>query len=125
MNRQTYEALGRRARELVAPLVVDATFRHETDRRAFFHVYGGEPLWIECHAPAEVLVRRAAARAPDSCRARDADADIAARQVSEWEPLDTRHVTADADQEPDAILAALRDELDHRQRGKLRTGTRA
>lgn len=119
IDRRTYEELGRRARELV-PVVVDATCRRRADRRVFVEAYGGDPVWIECRAPAEVLAARATARARDPLRVSDADAEIAVRQVGEWEPLHAGHVTIDTDREPDAVLAAVRDELD----GELRTRRR-
>jgi len=121
MNRRTYEALGRRAREARArgdPVVVDATFRHREDREAFGR--HDELAWIECRAPAEVRVRRAAGRIGVS----DAGAEVAARQAAEWRPLDRDHLVVGTDREPEAVTAAVRDGLDRRLSGELLSATR-
>jgi predicted kinase len=117
MNRRTYEELGRRARELIEPFVVDATFRRRADREAGdLH---DDLVWIECRAPDEV--RAARAREPRSVS--DADAAVAIRQTREWEALDAPHITVSTDQEPVAVIASVRDALDRRLRGELRSGT--
>jgi aminoglycoside phosphotransferase family enzyme/predicted kinase len=117
MNRRTYEELGRRARELIEPFVVDATFRRRADREAGdLH---DDLVWIECRAPDEV--RAARAREPRSVS--DADAAVAIRQTREWEALDAPHITVSTDQEPEAVIASVRDALDRRLRGELRSGT--
>jgi aminoglycoside phosphotransferase family enzyme/predicted kinase len=120
MDRRTYEALGRRARELAArgePVVLDATFRRRRDRDAFGAP--GELTWIECRAPVEVR----AARAREPRRVSDADEAVAVRQTREWEPLDAAHITVRTDQPPEAVVARVRDELDRRLRGELRSET--
>jgi hypothetical protein len=120
MNRRTYEALGRRARELLGrgePVVVDATFRRREDREA--SSLPDDLVWIECRAPVEVR----AARASVPRRVSDADAAVAVRQSGEWAPLDAPHVTVCTDEEPGAVIAAVRDGLDRRLRGELRTET--
>lgn len=128
VNRRTYEALGRRARELVErgePVVVDATFRHRADRDAFRAAFGApdDAVWIECRAPARVLARRAAARLLDPDRVSDADARVAMRQAAEWEPLGDGAVVVDTDRRPDQVAAAVRDGLDRRLHGELLSRT--
>jgi len=64
-NRATYAALGRRAAEAAeAGVIVDATFRHRSDRDAFREqLDAATPLLVvECRVPEEVLVARASAR---------------------------------------------------------------
>ena len=120
MNRRTYEALGRRARELVErgePVVVDATFRRRQDRDACG--LPGDLVLIECRAPVEV--RAARAREPRSVS--DADAAVAVRQTGEWEALDAPHITVCTDHEPAAVIASVCDALDRRLRGELRSET--
>jgi uncharacterized protein len=126
VNRRTYDALGRRARErLVAGgrVVVDATFRFRADREAFAAGLGdaaAEPLWIECRAPGAVLAHRAAARGRQPGTVSDADADVAVLQAEQWQPLAdvpaNRRVEVCTDQDPAAVLAAARDALDARLR---------
>jgi len=113
MNRATYVELGRRAATSEAPVIVDATFRFAADREAF----GRDALWIECRAPAAVVAERAAARAARPDRISDADAEIAARQAAEWEPLTApAHVVVATDRTPEMSVLAARDALDERLR---------
>ena len=120
MNRQTYQELGRRA-AAEQPVVVDATFRYAADRQAFVAAAGAAAegaVWIECRAPVEVIARRAAARSSQSDRVSDADAAIASRQLTEWEPLHeipaTNRVAVATDRSPEASVIAARDALDER-----------
>jgi aminoglycoside phosphotransferase family enzyme/predicted kinase len=120
MNRQTYLELGRRA-AAEEPVVVDATFRYAADREAFAVATGAaaeDAIWIECRAPAAVIARRAAARSSQPDRVSDADAAIATRQLTEWEPLTeiraTNRVAVATDRSPDASVLAARDALDER-----------
>jgi predicted kinase len=125
VNRRTYAALGERARALVAagePVIVDATFRFAADRRAFAEAFGDAVAltWIECRAPAAVRARRAAARDRESVS--DAGAAVAVLQTGEWEPVEAdAHVAVRTDRDEPAVLAAVRDELDARLRGQLRS----
>jgi hypothetical protein len=116
LNRRTYEALGRRARELAGPVIVDATFRRREDREACG--LPGDLVWIECRAPVAVRV----ARAREPRRFSDADAGVAIGQ--RWDSLAAAHVTVWTDRPPDIVVAAVRDELDRRLRGELLSETR-
>jgi aminoglycoside phosphotransferase family enzyme/predicted kinase len=118
MNRRTYQELGRRAREVAGPVIVDATFRRREDRDACNLPAGF--VWIECRAPVEVRAGRA--RAPRAFS--DADAAVAVRQTGEWEALDGAHLTVCTDRAPEAVVAAVRDGLDRRLRGELRSRKR-
>ncbi|HEX5617679.1 MAG TPA: AAA family ATPase [Solirubrobacteraceae bacterium] len=128
MNRRTYTGLGARARELVGAgqrVVVDATFRFTADREAFASAFtnAADVMWIECRAPAEVLVARASARERRP-GVSDAGPSIAFRQTREWQPLATpEHLVVRTDRDGAAVLAAVRDGLDARLRGELRSGT--
>lgn len=130
VDRATYEALGRRARELVdrqERVIVDATFRRRADRRAFAGAFGspGDLAWIECRAPIPVLARRAGARALAADRVSDAGPDVAVHQAAEWEPLDvvTAQLVVRTDRDAAGVLSAVRDGLDLRLRGELRSET--
>jgi uncharacterized protein len=126
VNRRTYAALGRRARECIVHgrlVVVDATFRYRADRRAFTAGLGADPLWVECRAPAAVRARRAAVRAARADAVSDADAAVAILQESEWEPLDAapeRRLEIRTDRGSAAVLTAVREALDARLRAAPR-----
>jgi uncharacterized protein len=128
MNRRTYATLGARVRERVGAgerVVVDATFRFAADRNAFADAFAGAAnlVWIECRAPAEVLAARAGARSALP-GVSDAGPSVAVRQVQEWQPLDTpEHLVVRTDRDEAAVLATLRDGLDARLRGELRSGS--
>lgn len=126
MNRRTYAALGRRARDLAGrlePVIIDATFRLRADRAAFLEAYGAphDLLWIECRAPLDVLAGRAAARAHDPLRVSDAGAALAVRQAERWEPLDrdVAQLAVRTDRDLADVLTGVRDGLDRRLRGEL------
>ena len=92
-NARTYAELGRRASEALARnggAIVDATFRHREDRRAFTAVLGArrQAVFIECQAPGPVLGRRAAHREHDHDRVSDAGLAVVVREQSRWEALD-------------------------------------
>jgi hypothetical protein len=128
MNRRTYTALGARARDRVHAgerVIVDATFRFAADRTAFADAFAGaaELVWFECQAPAEVIHARAGARAGRPAVS-DAGPSVAARQAAEWEPLDApEHVVVRTDREHAAVLGAVRERLDARLSGELRSGS--
>ena len=97
---------------------MDATFRRRIHREAFAAGYGGAgpaPIFVECRAPAAVVAERADRRLRDPGQASDATAEIAARQLAEFAPLDEvdadRHVIVRTDREVretiDEIEAAL------------------
>jgi aminoglycoside phosphotransferase family enzyme/predicted kinase len=90
---RTYAELGARAAAAVenGGAIVDATFRRRRDREAFRDAYPPAipaPLFVECRAPAAVIAERARTRELDPHHTSDATAEIAARQLAEFEPLD-------------------------------------
>ncbi|HEX5192021.1 MAG TPA: AAA family ATPase [Solirubrobacteraceae bacterium] len=92
-NARTYAELGRCAARALADdrgAIVDATFRHRTDRQAFASALaaGVSPLFIECRAPRTVLAERAGRREQDARRVSDADAAVVTGERDSWEPLD-------------------------------------
>lgn len=95
----TYAELGRLAdRELRrgGVVVVDATFRDESDREAFSAAlgwtFGAETRVIECVAPMELRIERAVARTGD---ASDATAGVAAAQ--HFDPMRAEHLVVRTD----------------------------
>jgi aminoglycoside phosphotransferase family enzyme/predicted kinase len=90
-NSQTYVELGRlAARELErsGAVMVDATFRHREDRRAFAHAAGdafAAARFVECVAPRELRLRRVRRR---STTRNPSDATPAVAAAQEFYPLD-------------------------------------
>jgi aminoglycoside phosphotransferase family enzyme/predicted kinase len=122
-NRVTYSELGRRARSTTTACggaIVDATFRHRADRRAYAEAFADAApvLFVECHAPVRVLAERAAQRERQPARVSDASLAVAVRESSAWEPLDElppeAHVTLRSDRPVEAQLEDLRALLDRR-----------
>ena len=122
-NARTYAELGTRAADALAAqggVIVDATFRHRDDRRAFTAALGaqGQVVFIECQAPGPVLARRAAHREHDRDRVSDAGLAIVLREQSCWEPLDevpaSAHLTVRTDRPVEQITADVLALLDRR-----------
>jgi len=121
-SRRTYRELARLAAAAArnGGTIVDATFRRRADRDAFHAGLAparfGEPLFVECVAPAAVLAHRAMRRLADPQRISDATAPLALAQLRDWEPLDevpaARHHRLRTDREPAAIADALAAALD-------------
>lgn len=125
-NRLTYAELARRAAGAIASCggaIVDATFRHRADREAWSEVFGeaAPPLFIECHAPPDVLARRAIRRDQEPGHVSDASLSVVMREQAIWEPLDElapeTHVTLRSDRPVQAQLEDLRALLDRRLSG--------
>jgi predicted kinase len=97
-----------------------------SDRRAFSSTFGlVAPVgFIECQAPASVLLERAARRADDPRRVSDADAAVVRRELGSFEPLDEvsadAHVALRADRPVGQVVgdvdAVLDRRLEHRGR---------
>jgi uncharacterized protein len=120
---RTYTDLGARAAAAVdsGGAVVDATFRRRGHRDAFHDAYaeaGPSPLFVECRAPAAVIAERARGRELDPHHTSDATAEIAARQVAEFEPLDEvepdLHVTVRSDRDVRDLVDDVEAALDAR-----------
>lgn len=126
-SRRTYEVVGRLARERLAEeqdVIVDGTFRFRADREAFALSFAAAatPVWIECRAPVGVLAERAYTRARDPGTVSDAGAAIAVRQAGEWEALDdVAPIVVHTDHGVAAAVTAVREGLDARLRGELRS----
>jgi aminoglycoside phosphotransferase family enzyme/predicted kinase len=118
----TYRELGARAAAAVDGAIVDATFRRRAHRVAFAEAFGGHALFVECIAPAAVVAERARRREFDPERVSDATPAIAARQRSEFEPLDEvapdAHLALRTDRPRDDLVGALEDWLDLRPTGE-------
>jgi uncharacterized protein len=123
-NARTYAELGRRAAHALGAsrgVIVDATFRHLADRRAFAAAAGatGTPtLFIECQAARAVLAERAARRETSPRRVSDADAAVVRREQQTWEPLDevpaSAHLALRTDRPLDHVLGDVLALLDRR-----------
>lgn len=94
-RRRVYEELGRRAAEGVhrrAGAVADATFGEAATRDAFLQALGDEARTavrvIECQAPRQVLLDRAARRAAAGTDASEAGPAVAARLLDAFTPMD-------------------------------------
>lgn len=114
---RTYRELGGRAAvHAESGAVVDATFRRRSHRAAFAEAFGGEPLFVECRAPATVVAERATRRERATARMSDATAAIAAAQLTEFEPLDEvpapRHVLLRTDRPVEGLVHELEAALD-------------
>jgi len=122
-NRATYEELGARAARAVAAhggAILDGTFRHAGDRRAFNSAFAAAApvVFIECRAPSEVLLERALHRDRTGRGASDASVDIVMSEQSSWEPLDEApprsHLIVRSDRRVGEIVRDVVAELDER-----------
>lgn len=125
-NARTYAELAQRADEALGTqggAIVDATFRHAADRRAFNAALNtpAPVLFLECRAPREVLAKRAAQRDRDPRRVSDADQAVVLRELASWEPLDEvpgqAHIALRTDRATEEVLADLMALLDRRLAG--------
>ncbi|HTX32729.1 MAG TPA: AAA family ATPase [Solirubrobacteraceae bacterium] len=125
-NRRTYSELGRRAADAldtIGGVIVDATFRHAEDRRAFVTGLGREVpiLFVECLAPRTVLAARAARRERSPRRVSDANLAVVVREAESWEPLDEipaqAHLALRTDRPVEAVVGDLMALLDRRLGG--------
>jgi predicted kinase len=100
--------------------IVDATFRHRSDRRTFASALCSDApvLFVECQAPLPVLAARAHARRQDDSHSSDADLDVVLREHARWEPLDEidpcSHVVLRTDRPAGDVVADLLALLDRR-----------
>jgi uncharacterized protein len=122
-SRTTYAELGRRAAGEIGAsggVILDATFRRRRDRDAFAEGFAGAAplLFVECLAPAELLVERARARERDPGRVSDATVEVVMRERHGWEPLDELaaldHVALRTDRCVESVISDLEALLDER-----------
>jgi len=122
-NALTYAELGRRAARQVAArggAIVDATFRHRSDRDAFAAAFADAAplLFVECSTPPAVLAERAARRDKDRGGVSDATLAVVKRESSSWEPLHEvapdAHLVLRSDRPTPALVADILALLDHR-----------
>jgi predicted kinase len=121
MNAATYAALGREARALEGPVIVDATFHRRELREVFRRALGrraADLLFVECTAPVAVLERRLLDRERDPARVSDATLAVLRRQLADREPLDevpaAAHLPLRGDQPADVLTVAIEEALDRR-----------
>ena len=120
---RTYAELGRRTADTLSTTggaIVDATFRHAADRRAFAQALdtGVPVVFVECDAPRAVLVERARRREHDPQRVSDAGVDVVTGEAEAWEPLDevpgAAHLALRTDRPSDDVVADVMSLLDQR-----------
>ena len=119
VSREVYGELGGRAAAIAARdggALVDATCRRREDRDALRAE--ADTLFVECHAPEEVLLARVRARAGDPDRVSDADEAVLRRQLERAEPLaelpPERRLALDTTRPVPELLLALAQMLDAR-----------
>jgi hypothetical protein len=119
--RATYAELGRRARERAAAggSIVDATFRHRSDRASFDAVFADAPgarVVLRLEASAEQARERAVLRAAGSAQPSDAGPEQALVQAAEFEPLErwclARSATVDASLPRHAVAELAESSID-------------
>jgi uncharacterized protein len=122
-NARTYSELAHRAMLALATRggpIVDATFRHLSDRQEFAAALGTAMplLFVECQAPRAVLAERAARRERDPQRVSDADAAVVRQELGSWEPLDevaaNGHLALRTDRPLEQVLGDVLALLDQR-----------
>lgn len=123
ISHRTYHELGRRAAQTIADgrgVLVDATFRHRDDRRAFAEGWAnaGEVTFVQCLAPADVLRERAAARQCEPGHISDADVGVVSRELARFQALDEvspdAHLLVRTDRDGARAIADLLALLDER-----------
>jgi aminoglycoside phosphotransferase family enzyme/predicted kinase len=93
-TRRVYVSLLEQAKSVLnngKGVILDATFSKRSQRQMAIEVAneaGVDPLFIECRADKEVILRRLVEREQDSQRASDATVEIYLAQRDEFEPLD-------------------------------------
>ena len=119
----TYAALGSDSAAALRTrggAIVDATFRHAAERRAFASSLpsGAPVLFIECRAPVDVLAARAHARRQSQPQLSDADLPVVLREHASFEALDEvdprAHLALRTDRDEAEILTDLLALLDLR-----------
>ena len=120
-NERVYRELGRRGRAALGeadtgPVVIDATARDPSDRRALLSELGGAALFARCTAPSGVLRDRVRSRTRAGGSVSDADEAVLAAQrfvpISEVSP-DRLH-DLDTDRPVDEVVDSLEEWLDAR-----------
>ncbi len=81
---ELYRRLGDLAAQAGTAVIVDATFRHPDDVAAFSAACDRPVRWIECRAPAAILLERAAVRTRAPEHGSDADATVVRDQLHQF-----------------------------------------
>ena len=114
-SRQVYRAMVKHAEQALKAgkgIILDATFRHRRERAELTAAsFGVEPLYIECRADRDEVVRRLLERAARPNEISDATVEIYLAQLSEFEPLDEipgpHHIVADTTNDLTPVLAEV------------------
>jgi len=119
----TYAELGTRAQAQVRAhggVLVDGTFRRHVDRAAFMRAFAHAAplLFVECSAPASVLVSRVRARELQPQATSDATLEVVLAQTGTWEDLQEvdaeAHLALRSDRPVQRLLGDLLAMLDRR-----------
>jgi hypothetical protein len=111
-SREVYHTLVKHAQRALKEgrgIILDATFRHRKERAELAAApLGVDPLYVECQADREEVVRRLLERAARPNEVSDATVEIYLAQVKEFEPLDEiptpRHIVADTTKDLTPVL---------------------
>jgi predicted kinase len=113
-SREVYRALITHAEQALKAgtgVILDATFRHRRERAKLAAAFGIEPLYIECQADRNEVVRRLLERAAQPDEISDATVEIYLAQAKEFEPLDeirdSYHMVADTTKDLTPVLAEV------------------
>jgi uncharacterized protein len=114
-SREVYRVLVKHAEEALKRgrgIILDATFRHRREREQLAAArLGVEPLYIECQANRDEVIRRLVERASRPNEISDATVEVYLAQVEDFEPIDeipaAHHVVADTINDLTPVLAEV------------------
>jgi uncharacterized protein len=114
-SREVYRVLVKHAEKALKGgkgIILDATFRHRREREELVAApLGVEPLYIECQADQDEVIRRLLERASRPKEISDATVEVYLAQLKEFEPLEEipgpRHIVADTTDDLTPVLAEV------------------
>ncbi|MBV8056813.1 MAG: AAA family ATPase, partial [Deltaproteobacteria bacterium] len=114
-TQQVYRALLKQAEQALKAgkgIILDATFRHRREREELAAApFGVEPLYIECRADRDEVIRRLLERVSRPNEISGATVEVYLAQVKDFEPLDEipgpRHMVADTTNDLTPVLAEV------------------
>lgn len=114
-GREVYRTLIKNAEQALKAkkgIIIDATFRHRSERAQLVaSPLGIEPLFIECRADRDEVIRRLLERASRPDEISDATVEIYLAHLKEFEPLDeiprARYIVVDTTRDLTPIMAEV------------------
>jgi len=114
-SQNVYSALIRHAQKAIKAgtgIILDATFRHRKERAQLAAApFGIQPLYVECQADRDEVVRRLLERAARPNQISDATVEIYLAQIKEFQALDEipsrHHIVADTTKDLTPVLAEV------------------